>query len=156
MSKNLVPNYQHFSLWPIMNGQKNTILKGFLDDYLDSSVAKINDKAFQPKINIEEMTDYYLVTAEVPGLAENELSISCEKDSLTISGQKTEDFNCSENGVIFQGRSYGKFSQIIPLNFSVKEEQIEATLDKGVLKIVLPKLKESEGKNRKIAIKTIN
>jgi HSP20 family protein len=104
-----------------------------------------------PAINIWSGDSGQFVSAEMPGVHVEEIDISVEGDTLTISGERRKD-EIPENGQYHRReRNYGKFSRTIQLPHAVNSEKVEAQFKNGVLNITLPLL-EAE-KPRKISIK---
>lgn len=92
-----------------------------------------------PQINLTEDRENYYVSAELPGVAPDELDIKADGKSISISGERKIQ---SENeGVKYhrKEREAGKFSRMIGLPGEIDPERINASLKNGILKIVLPK-----------------
>jgi HSP20 family protein len=93
---------------------------------------------------------------DVPGLDPDNISVTVENNVLTVSGERAWEY---EEGKpdgeyhLFE-RRYGRFERSFALPQRVNAEQIDATVDNGVLTILLPKLEEA--KPRKIAVKAGN
>jgi HSP20 family protein len=91
-----------------------------------------------------------VVTAAVPGMGPDDVSITIEGDTLTIRGELPAPL---ENvNYIVQERSYGTFQRVLRLNIPVDADRAEATFDRGVLTLVIPK--QEEVKPRTIQIKS--
>ncbi|MEJ2203953.1 MAG: Hsp20/alpha crystallin family protein [Gemmatimonadota bacterium] len=111
-----------------------------------------NGGTWVPSVNVEETTDELVLTAELPGLTEDNVSIELENNVLCISGEKNEERTegDEERRYHLWERRYGSFQRTFTLPRTVKAEDIQARFDKGVLRITMPKLAEAKG--RKIAI----
>ncbi len=97
------------------------------------------------------MTDEDLVVnALVPGLDPDEVDITIEGDTLTIKGEITGPLD-NVNYVI-QERPCGRFERTLRLNIPVQADKAEATFEKGVLTLTIPK--QEEIKPRQIKVKT--
>lgn len=105
-----------------------------------------------PAINIWTKEDEgVIVMAELPGVSPEAIDISVTKDTLTVSGNcrpretpETENYHRQE-------LTYGEFSRSIQLPYTVDSSKVEASLDKGILKISLPRA-EAE-KPKQISVK---
>jgi HSP20 family protein len=107
---------------------------------------------FSPQVNMTEDDKSIQVSAELPGLDENDVEISVSKDSLTIKGEKKSEREHKDEETYYMERSFGRFSRVIPIPKNVDPEKAEAAFKQGVLTIILPKI-ESEGMvHRKIPI----
>jgi len=89
-----------------------------------------------------------VILANVPGLAPDEVDITLEGDTLTISGEIKPP---AENEYIFQERGHGKFSRMLTINTPIDQAKIEATFENGVLTITLPKTEEVKPKTIKVS-----
>jgi HSP20 family protein len=91
-----------------------------------------------------------VITAVVPGMGPDDVNITIEGDTLTIRGELPAPM---ENvNYIVQERSYGSFQRVLRLNIPVDADRAEASFDKGVLTLVIPK--REEVKPRTIQIKS--
>lgn len=109
--------------------------------------------SFTPAINVAESDRDYKVTAELPGMDEQDIELSLHRDHLTIKGEKKQEHEEKGNGFHRVERSYGSFQRMIPLPQEVNAEQVTANFQKGVLTITLPKLPEVQSGAKRIAIK---
>jgi len=130
------------------------VQKTFEDFSRRTPFARFGSDILSPKVDVSETKDTVQVTAELPGVNENEVEVTLEDDVLTIRGEKKteraeEDKDKSWHVV---ERSYGSFSRAIPLPFDPDATKVEARFDKGVLRITLPKPAEATKKQQKIAI----
>ena len=105
-----------------------------------------------PAINIwTNDAEGAIVTAELPGIEANDLSISATGDTLTLSGKCNPPEDTVQEQYHRQERTYRSFERVIQLPYSVDSSGIEASLKKGVLRIFLPRA-EAE-KPRQITVK---
>jgi HSP20 family protein len=102
-------------------------------------------------MNVWTNQDGAIVTAELPGVASEDIDISVQGDTLTLRG-------CCQGGALEEGAVYhrrergrGDFTRSIQLPFQVAGDQVEATFAKGVLSISLPRAEAD--KPTKITIK---
>lgn len=108
--------------------------------------------AWMPAVNVTETKDGLQLTAELPGLSQDNVSIEIENNVLSISGEKTEERTEGDEERRYHvwERSYGSFQRSFTLPRTVKADEITARFENGVLKIDLPKMAEAKG--RKIEI----
>lgn len=92
--------------------------------------------------------DHFYLEVEMPGVAEQDVDLSIHKGTLTIRGERKPAENRS---YLYDGRSYGRFEQVIGLPEAVDAEAVQAKLADGVLSIDLPK--SPEAKPRKISLR---
>src|ERR671910_3773947 len=99
--------------------------------------------AWAPALDISERKDAYLVTVELPGVDADDLEITLEDGLLTIQGERYFAHDSSEQHFHRVERRYGAFRRSITLPAHVMAEGIEATVDNGVLQILVPKMEEA-------------
>ena len=109
--------------------------------------------SFTPAINIAESDGEYKVTAELPGMDEQDIELSLHRDHLTIKGEKKQEHEEKSNGYHRVERSYGSFQRTIPLPQEIDADKVAANFQKGVLTVTLPKLPELQSGAKRIAIK---
>lgn len=97
---------------------------------------------WSPPVDLYETESEFIVKAEVPGINENDILIKLDLNVLTIEGErrirkeKIEGYHRIE-------RPYGRFKRSFTLPNPVNSDSVRASLENGVLKIILPK-KETE------------
>lgn len=101
-----------------------------------------------PAVNVTENKDDYRVTVAAPGLKKSDFNIDVEGNMLTISSEKEESKEEKDARYTRQEYSYSSFSRSFTLPEDVKQDNIEATYEDGVLKLKLPKKEEA----KKIAV----
>src|SRR5689334_12810407 len=92
-----------------------------------------------------------VVSAALPGVNPDDVSITVEGDTLTIKGEipaQVENVNA-----LLSERYHGPFSRKLQLNVPVDVDRIEASFDAGVLTLVLPKVEESKPKQIKVQVR---
>ncbi len=104
-----------------------------------------------PSVEISETDKEIRVTAEVPGLQENDIEVLLDGDVLTLKGEKRTETEDKERQ--FSERVYGRFERRIPLGMAIEEERIDAHFHNGVLTVVLPKSETAQSQVKRIPIK---
>jgi HSP20 family protein len=96
----------------------------------------------------------YTITAELPGLTENDVKVNFTNGVLTISGEKAEQHGTRENGLKYHiwERKAGTFQRSFPFPGLIAEDKIVADFTNGLLNIHLPKVPEEQEKTRSIKI----
>jgi len=103
-----------------------------------------------PSVEISETEKEIRVTAEVPGLEENDIEVLLDQGVLTLKGEKRSETEDKDRQ--FSERYYGRFERRIPLGAEVEEDGIEARFKNGVLTVVLPKSETARSQVKRIAI----
>jgi HSP20 family protein len=112
-----------------------------------------NGSAWVPAVNVTETQDSLVLTAELPGMSEDNVSVEIENNVLTISGEKVEERTEGEEERRYHvwERSYGSFRRSFSLPRSVKADDITARFENGILTVHLPKVSEAKGRRIEIA-----
>ncbi len=109
-----------------------------------------------PAVNVTEDATTFTVTAELPGLTENDVHVDFTDGVLTIQGEKTEEHTEKNDGQKYHvlERRSGSFQRSFPFPGGVADDQITADFKAGVLTIHVPKATEEQAKRRSIKINT--
>jgi HSP20 family protein len=103
-------------------------------------------RAWAPALDISEGTDAYRVTVELPGVKLDDLEITLEDGLLTIQGERHVASESSEEQYHRLERSSGAFRRSITLPAHVEADAVEASMEDGVLRILVPKAEEAKAK----------
>jgi HSP20 family protein len=99
-----------------------------------------------PPVDISERKDAYLVSVELPGIGIDDLEITFESGLLTIQGERHVAHDSAEEKMHRVERRYGAFRRSITLPTHVMADAIEASMQDGVLQIMVPKAAEVQPK----------
>jgi HSP20 family protein len=107
-----------------------------------------------PHMDLCQTEDRVLVRAELPGVAAADIHLTFQQDVLRLQGIKREpDKNLKLRCYYCLERRYGKFDRRIDIDWIVNPREIRAFLDKGILTVELPKLRDRRGTVVEIPIK---
>ena len=95
-----------------------------------------------PALDIAQNDKQIEITAELPGVKEEDIDLSIEDGVLTLSGEKKSERKDEERG--YSERSYGRFERRLALPSDIDDEQCSAEFRDGVLRIVIPKAAEKQ------------
>lgn len=137
-----------YSGWSDLDDMSNRLAR-FFDETMSGAA---REGSWSPAVSVSETPDELVLTAELPGMREDDISIELENNILSISGEKTETIseNDEERRYHVYERRFGSFSRSFTLPRTVDAGNIVATFDNGVLNVRLPKIAEAKG--RKIEI----
>jgi HSP20 family protein len=99
-------------------------------------------------MNVSETEKELRITAELPGVTEQDIDISLDDDVLTIRGEKKFERTDDKENFHFVERSYGTFQRSVRLPYAVDPEQVQAHCENGVLTVTLPKTAQQERSRR--------
>jgi len=105
-----------------------------------------------PTIDLKDTKDKLVLKAELPGLDVKDVEVTLNEDILTIRGEKKEEKETKDEHLFFVESYSGTFERKIKLPTLVKTDKIDATFEKGILTINLPKAEEAKKKEIKIKV----
>ncbi|HEY9785785.1 MAG TPA: Hsp20/alpha crystallin family protein [Candidatus Obscuribacterales bacterium] len=112
--------------------------------------------AYIPRMDTTESDSGIRITAEVPGIDENNLDVTVTEDAITIKGDKKDEVaqESKKGGALHTiERSYGSFERTISLPCKVDSDKAQATLKNGILTISVPKLPGQQNEGKKLTIR---
>jgi len=92
-----------------------------------------------PTMDVSETDKEIEITAELPGLQDKDVQINVADNVLSIRGEKKAEKEQKDKNYRLVERSYGSFERSLELPEGVDAGAIKASIDKGVLKVVVPK-----------------
>ncbi|AKI00613.1 molecular chaperone (small heat shock protein) [Hoeflea sp. IMCC20628] len=110
--------------------------------------------AVRPAIDITENDKAITLTAELPGMSEDDVDLTVADGMLTLKGEKTVSHESKDDDSIVVERNYGSFYRSFPVPNRVDQDAIDAKFENGVLNVVMPKIPGQDTKGRKIKIDT--
>src|SRR3954454_622398 len=106
-------------------------------------------------MDLVETTDRFVLRADLPGLSESDVNIEVEDRVLTISGERKSEHETTKEGYHRVERAFGTFSRSLTLPEGIDAESVEASFDRGVLEVRIPKPEQPKPRKISIAPKTI-
>ncbi|HEY2260852.1 MAG TPA: Hsp20/alpha crystallin family protein [Solirubrobacteraceae bacterium] len=103
-----------------------------------------------PAMDLVETEGAFVLRADLPGLSEQDVNIEFEDNVLTISGERKAEHEERKEGYYRVERSSGSFRRSLTLPEGVNPESVQATFDRGVLEVRVPK--PEQRKPRKVEI----
>ncbi|MCX6887073.1 MAG: Hsp20/alpha crystallin family protein [Verrucomicrobia bacterium] len=107
--------------------------------------------AWAPAMDVQEDKDSVVVQVELPGMKREEIQVSLEDGTLTISGERKMEKPVEGVSVHHTERSYGLFERSVTLPTMVAADKVNAQYADGMLTVTLPKA--DEVKPRQISVK---
>jgi HSP20 family protein len=112
-------------------------------------------RRWMPAMDLVEAEGYFVLTADLPGLSEEDVNIEVEDRVLTVSGERKATHEVSKDGFHRVERAFGTFSRSLTLPEGINPEAVEASFDRGVLEVRIPKPEQPKPRKISIAAKTI-
>lgn len=158
---NLVPFGNGFRLGrraPLTRTVLNDDVSRLFEEFLGADMVPLGVNAItNPKLDIKDTKKALKITAELPGVDEDDIDVELVDGGILLRGEKVrekEEDSDEDNGYQLYERSYGAFSRFIPVPFDVDESMVEARFKRGVLHLDVHKPETVAKKTRKIAIKS--
>jgi HSP20 family protein len=124
-----------------------------MDRLMDDAWLPVMRPHFAPAVDVYEEKDNVVAEMPLAGVDPEKVEITVEDNILTVSGKNEHKSEVDEKNYYRKEVRYGAFSRSVALPKAVKGEQAEATFDKGILKIVMPKAEEAKPKTIKVKAK---
>lgn len=105
-------------------------------------------------LDVSENDDAFTVKAAVPGMNPDDLDITISDNVLTIKGETQEEDVHNDEKVHLRERRFGNFMRSISLPTPVEPDNVDASMDNGVLTLQIPKAEAV--KPKRIAVKAGN
>jgi HSP20 family protein len=127
-------------------------LRTFEDEFDRLMGRAFSRDTWMPALDVKESSDRFEVTVDLPGLEPKDVNVTFEEGMLTIGGKR--QFQEDDKGDTWHRieRGFGTFARSIRLPQTADTERIEASFDKGVLKVSVPKTEQA--KPRTIEVRT--
>ncbi|MEF3062578.1 Hsp20/alpha crystallin family protein [Ralstonia solanacearum] len=106
-----------------------------------------------PAVDISETDKSYQITADLPGMDEKDIEVKLANGCMTIKGEKQEEKEEKEKDYYVHERRFGSFERTFRMPEGVDADKIEASFNKGVLTVTLPKTAEAQSAAKSIPVK---
>lgn len=98
----------------------------------------------QLSLDIYQTNKDLIIKSTIAGAQPDEIQISLKNDLLTIRGKRDLPQDIAEADFLFRECYWGPFSRSIILPIDVQPDKIKASMDNGVLTIILPKAPQAK------------
>ena len=114
--------------------------------------SKLRDDLIDARFDVSEDGDGIEISAELPGMDEKDVELTVTDGVLTVKGVKKSETEEKKKDYYRSERRFGSVMRSFRLPDTVDQDKIEASFDKGVLKIALAKRPEAKAEAKKIAV----
>jgi HSP20 family protein len=118
-----------------------------------TATAPTGERMWAPAVDMWETKDDLVLSFEIPGVREKDVSVSITGDLLTVKGERRFDRDVKDESYHRLERVYGKFERNVQLPMAVQADKVRAVYRDGVLEVTLPKAEEVKPKEIKIDIR---
>ncbi len=122
----------------------------FTHDPFAAVVNQLAEAAYTPKVDVTAGENDMLLTFDVPGLTTEDITIELVDGYLVIRGERRRPALPEGSGLVHGERPYGTFARRIRMPDGVDVDGIAASMDNGVLSLIVPK--SERAKRRTITI----
>ena len=137
----LLTRYQPYGLFGQFNNEVNRALAG----NRGTRSAAI-EREWTPAVDIREEADSFVLVADIPGVARDNVDITLDNGVLVIKGERSATHNGEDREYRRRERVHGTFMRQFTLPETVDAEHISATVTDGVLEIVIAKAQKPQPK----------
>lgn len=155
--KQQVPSLWSSGIFSDFRKEMDTMMERFFGD--DASAAAktgfpslTTAGAVRPAIDVTENDKAITLTAELPGMSEDEVDLTVADGMLTLKGEKSVSHRSDKDDVKLIERSYGSFLRSFPVPDRVDPANISAKFDRGVLVVTMSKKAGAPARERKIKV----
>ena len=106
------------------------------------------------KTDVKSDDKEYTLSIELPGIDKQNINIALEDGYLTVEAVRNheETEKDEKSNYVFRERTYGRMSRTFYVGDGIREENIKAKYDNGILTVVVPKYREEEQPLKRIAV----
>jgi HSP20 family protein len=144
-----VIRWQHpaHSLWTQINGVSD--LREEIDRLFEAPLAELTRTSDilsgrTPRLDMFQDRENVYVKADLPGMSKDDIDISLQEDTLSISGERKANDKSQEAELLRAERFVGQFQRTVTLPAPVAVQEVKAHYKDGVLTITLPKTEEAK------------
>lgn len=136
-------------------GDLNATTQQLFDEVFGKEFAE-KAQGWAPAVNVAETKDEFVVTAELPGMKTEDVTVDFTDGMLTIRGEKLDEKTEKEDDRTYYmwERRFGTFQRTLPFPGGIDDQKIAAEFKHGVLAVHLPKTEEVKPKRQAIPIVT--
>ena len=125
--------------------------------FFDTSTSAVGNgnggaRRWIPAMDLVETDEHFVLRADLPGLAEDDVTIELQDGTLTVSGERRAEHETSKEGYYRLERASGSFSRSLTLPDGVDPDAVAATFDRGVLEVRIPKPEQRKPRRVQIAV----
>ena len=139
----------HYRPWSVFDQLQHEMSR-FSHDHKTQGSSDVVTNDWVPAVDIKEEDDKYMLIADIPGIAPENIDIHMENRTLTISGERNSELKTEHTDFKRIERKHGVFFRRFTMPEGVNPEGINAKSNNGVLTVSIPK--QEAIKSRKITV----
>ena len=130
-----------------LNRQLDRLFNDFMGVDEASSVT-----TWTPTIELIDRGNELVLTSYLPGITADDVDIQVTRESVLLTGQRQHPTLEDGHRSLYSNVRYGQFRRLVELPYEVQNTKVEASFDKGVLTLILPKIEEEKNKVVKLSL----
>ncbi|HYG95642.1 MAG TPA: Hsp20/alpha crystallin family protein [Solirubrobacterales bacterium] len=135
-----------------LQGDMNRLFDSFFGRREGAAATGYGSRRWVPPMDLVETEDHLVLRADLPGVDRDEIEIEVKDGVLTVSGERRAQHEQKREGFHRVERSFGRFSRALELPKGVEADNIDASFERGVLEVRMPK--PAERKPTRIEIRS--
>jgi HSP20 family protein len=127
--------------WPMarLHQEMNRLFSDAVRGFGEGGEAGGEEWVFNPVVDVEQQDRHYEITVELPGVRPEDVNVEVQQDMLMISGSKERKQTSGEGENRRSERMYGSFRRAFRLPDDVRQDEIRASFNDGVLTVSVPR-----------------
>ena len=114
---------------------------------------ELKEGVWQPPVDIYEDEHSVIIKAEVPDVEQKDIEVKIENGTLTLRGERKHSSDIRKENYYRVERYFGQFQRSFSLPQTIDQDKVQASCDKGILTITLPKREETKPKPISVEVK---
>jgi HSP20 family protein len=102
-------------------------------------------------LDVTASNDSLTIEAALPGIKPEDVDITLENGTVTISGRTAEEHSAEEGSYVLQEIRRGNFSRTVTLPTGLEADKARATFENGILRLEIPKAEQMKPRQIKIS-----
>lgn len=139
------------SRWPIVEAQMDKLSRDIASIFSGSETPAAGGE-WAPAVDLHEADDVMELTASIPGVAKEDITIDVDDDYIEVRGEKRSEREETDEGYQVREIAYGAFYRRVPLPVHTNPDAVTAEFKDGLLKVRLPKRPDATSKPTRVTI----
>ncbi len=119
-------------------------LGGLIDSFFSDALPEAFPGALAPLTDIAETKDAFVISVQLPGIAEQDVHVEMHEHNLKVRGERKDEREQEGTRWHRKEQRFGAFERIVSLPQTADAARIEAKLGNGVLTVTVPKTQKPQ------------
>jgi HSP20 family protein len=122
-----------------LNEDWDSLLSQFFSSAPACQAKAETESNYAPAVDVQENDEAFVITADVPGIAKEDLKIDIIENTVSIEGHRKQESEVNKDQYRRIERSYGTFKRNFKIPGGFVHDNTKALFENGVLTLTLPK-----------------